>query len=475
MQRPNLILASDGYKTSHHLQRPPNTKFNYSYVEARYSNRYPDIDKVTFFGLQYALLEYLSQRITLEDIEEAKSVIGSIFNESGWLTIVKRYNGCLPLTICAIPEGMIVPIGTPLVNVINADPEFAWLPSYFEPIITWATWYGTTVATLSRAIKEDLLAFHRRSSDAPESMVDFKLWDFGARGVSSYESGSLGGAAHLINFKGSDTLSAVKFAKDYYGTNVNELDFAIVPAAEHSTITAWGKEGEDAAIENMLDRFLKPGAVVSIVIDSYNPKRIIDLIGTKFHDRIVGSGGTVVLRPDSGDPTANVIDTTQSLMNYFGYRTNSKGYDVLPPYIKVLQGDGIDRDSIRVILKAMDANRMALDNVATFGMGGALLQKVDRDTFGFAMKSSAVLVDGYWRSVYKETPGKQSKRGMVEPWQLSNGEIVTADIFTADILDHRSAIVLPAHSKALFHTVFKNGLIVKEHTFDQIRQRAAIV
>ena len=31
---------------------------------------------------------------------------------------------------------------------------------------------------------------------------DFKLHDFGFRGVSSVETASLGAAAHLINFKG---------------------------------------------------------------------------------------------------------------------------------------------------------------------------------------------------------------------------------------------------------------------------------
>ena len=37
--------------------------------------------------------------------------------------------------------------------------------------------------------------------------LPFKLHDFGARGVSSLESAMLGGMAHLVNFRGTDTLT----------------------------------------------------------------------------------------------------------------------------------------------------------------------------------------------------------------------------------------------------------------------------
>jgi nicotinamide phosphoribosyltransferase len=43
-----------------------------------------------------------------------------------------------------------------------------------------------------------------------------------------------------------------------------------IPAAEHSSICAWGKENEVEAYRNMLRQFAKPGALVACVSDSYD-------------------------------------------------------------------------------------------------------------------------------------------------------------------------------------------------------------
>ena len=82
----------------------------------------------------------------------------------------------------------------------------------------------------------------------------------------------------------------------------------------------------------------------------------------------------------------------QSLDAAYGSDVNAKGFKLLR-HVRVIQGDGITRESIDSILNALVDHGYSADNVA-FGQGGALLQIVNRDSLRFAMKASAVQIDG---------------------------------------------------------------------------------
>lgn len=90
--------------------------------------------------------------------------------------------------------------------------------------------------TQSKTLKNVIKGYLEDTGDV--AGLAFKLHDFGARGVSSMESAALGGAAHLVNFMGTDTVSGVLLARECYGA---EMAGFSIPAAEHSTITSWGK------------------------------------------------------------------------------------------------------------------------------------------------------------------------------------------------------------------------------------------
>ena len=235
------------------------------------------------------------------------------------------------------------------------------------------------------------------------------------------------------------------------------------PAAEHSTITSWGRENEKQAYANMLAQFGGQGKLVAVVSDSYDLFNAIENIwGDELKSKIEQTGGTLVVRPDSGDPVAIVAETVERLMNKFGYTVNQKGYRVLPSCIRVIQGDGISQHTIEAILVAMKQRRQSADNIA-FGMGGELLQKVNRDTMKFAMKASAAMVNGLWRDVYKDPitdKGKRSKKGRLAVIQLPNGDIKT--IREQDLGSRDNLLI----------TVFKNGELVKEYSFEEVRARA---
>lgn len=233
----NLLLNTDSYKPSHWLQYPPNTEYVFSYIESRGG----DYNETVFFGLQGFIKDYLLKPITQQDINYANSFYSdhvgpNIFNKEGWEYILKRYGGYLPLKIRAVPEGLVVPTLNVLVNIENTDPKCYWLTSYVETAILRAVWYGTTVATQSWHIKQDIKKMMEKTCDNLDGLP-FKLHDFGARGVSSHESAAIGGAAHLINFLGSDTMAGAIYANTRY-QGFGKMFAYSVPAAEHSSITS---------------------------------------------------------------------------------------------------------------------------------------------------------------------------------------------------------------------------------------------
>lgn len=464
----NLILNTDSYKASHWLQYPPSSELSFFYVESR-GGEYP---ATLFFGLQAILKQILSKPITAADIAEARALLaahGVPFNEAGWTRILEKHGGWLPLRIRAVPEGMVVPTHQVLATIESTDPECFWLPSYLETALL-RLWYPVTVATISWSIKQCLREFLQLSCDDPEGQLLFKLHDFGARGVSSGESAGLGGLAHLVNFRGTDTLSAILTARAYYHEPMAGFS---IPAAEHSTITSWGRDGEVAAYRNMLQAFARPGSIVAVVSDSYDLYQAIrEHWGTTLKDEVIASGATVVIRPDSGDPVSVVCASLKLLDQSFGSTINSKGYKVLN-HVRVIQGDGINPRSIRAILEASTALGFSAENLA-FGMGGALLQKLDRDTQKFALKCSALRRNGEWLDVYKDPvtdPGKTSKRGRMT--LIHN--TATNEWRSVRLPGNHESLApgdMPEGFVEVLETVWENGELKRDWTLAQVRARS---
>jgi nicotinamide phosphoribosyltransferase len=453
----NLILNTDSYKVSMFKQYPAGTTGVYSYIESR-GGRY---DRTVFFGLQAFIKEYLLNPLTQSDIDIAEEILtlhGEPFNRAGWQHILDKHQGFLPIVIRAVPEGTIVPVKNVLATIENTDPECYWLTTWLETALLRAVWYGTTVATQSKMIKNLITNYLEKSGDP--STIDFKLHDFGARGVSSMESAGIGSAAHLVNFMGTDTISGVLFAREYYNAGIAGFS---IPAAEHSTITSWGRDNEVKAYSNMVSQFGKPGALLAVVSDSYDIYEACRMWSTELKQQVIDSGATVVIRPDSGDPVEVLPKMMRILGEGFGYTTNSKGYKVLNN-VRLLWGDGINQLSVRSILGVVvDLNGWSIDNLA-FGMGGALLQQLDRDTQQFAMKCSAAEINGEWVDVFKDPitdSGKVSKKGRVTLWTNGTGEFVSSVDMPKQWADYGWTDALVP--------VYWNGNLHKDYTFEEVR------
>ncbi len=455
--RYNPLLLTDSYKLSHWRQYPPGTTRVFSFFESR-GGAFPTS---TFFGLQALLKEHLvGAVVTAADIEEARDLTAQhlndagIFNEAGWRRIVEVHGGRLPVEIRAVPEGSRIPVRNALMTVVNTDPELPWVTNYLETLLS-QLWYPTTVATQSRAMKDVIAEFLARTGTTGDTA--FKLHDFGFRGSTTVASSAIGGAAHLLNFQGTDTLSALALLRRYYHAPCAGFS---IPAAEHSTITSWGRTHEEDAYRNMLEAF--PKGLVAVVSDSYDVFRACaELWGGSLRTEVLQRDGVLVVRPDSGHPPTVVVRVLELLGQAFGTQTNAKGFKVLDPHVRVIQGDGIDLGMLGTILGAMEVAGWSADNLA-FGSGGGLLQKVDRDTMKFAFKCSAVEVDGGWRDVLKDPvtdPGKRSKAGRL--------------VLVHDGAGFKTLVEGQTTLPNLLVPVFRDGVLLVDDPFATIRARAA--
>jgi len=501
----NIILTSDSYKVSHYKQYPKGTEYVYSYFESRGCEN-EGWNEVVFFGLQYFLKRYmLGTVVTPEKVQEAKEIYDdhfgdpTLFYKEGWDYIANECGGKLPVVIKAVPEGMVVPTKTVLLSIVNTDPKCYWLTNFLETLLV-QVWYPMTVCTNSRYQKISIEKYMRETGTTDWKVpggVCFKLHDFGFRGVSSVESAAIGGCAHLVNFLGTDTVASLVCAQRYYGEKT-AAGFSI-PASEHSTITSWGVDGECAAMKNMLEQY--PTGLVACVSDSFDLYRACEKYwGTELKDMVsgrIGEGkfGRLVVRPDSGDPATVCCEIIEILMKQFGSETSSTGHRVLPPYIRVIQGDGVDWQSIPKILQAMMDKNMAAENIA-FGSGGALLQKLNRDTFKCAFKCSDITINGESREVFKDPitdKGKASKKGKLtlqlvsettgfseaDKYKARDGESGTpgGTGFLHYATGDKYVTVASGkgdQAKDIMVEVYRDGVLMKDYTLMEIRARADI-
>ena len=467
----NLILLADAYKYSHHKLYVPGTTKVYSYLESRGGK----FDNTVFYGLQYFLKEYLEgPAFTQAELDEAEpflqQVFGrdDVFDKSKFQYILDQYDGRLPVRIRAVPEGTAVSVRNVLMTLENTDPQCFWLTNFLETLLM-QVWYPCTVATISREVKKLVAdSFAETATQGSETAIDFVLNDFGYRGVSSVESAGLGGSAHLVNFIGSDNLAGSVLAQRYYHTS--EVYGKSIPATEHSICTLLGEEGELDVFRHVLSTF--PTGTIACVSDSYNIFRSCEEYwGEELKTQILEREGTLVIRPDSGDPIRTLLAIFEILFTKFSYTTNEKGYRVLPPQVCVIQGDGVNYDAIKDMYQALTEHGISAENLV-LGMGGALLQKLDRDTQRFALKCSYAKVDGEDVVVQKSPTEMDAQGHIVGSFKKSKGgrlKLIRQD-------DTWQTVAEDSHPKVedQLVTVFENGELTKEWTFEEVRERAVL-
>lgn len=468
------ILNADTYKATHWTFEHPQFEKSYGYIEARKGGKF---DHVQFFGLQYALRYYLSQQVTPEMIDEAEAELtahGIPFNREMWTRIVWEHNGYLPVIVKALPEGTVVDQGTVLVTIESTDALCPGIAAYVETMLLRAIWYPTTIATRSMRW-HNLLERYLEESGTPE-LADWLMVDFGARGAHSTEAAAIAGMAHLVNFQVTDNLMGIRFAKHAY--RWDGMPGFSIPATEHSVTTSWGKENEKAFFERILEvhgnKTMPDGSryPVSVVIDTYDQDAAIRKWLTPeseggLLDHLRQSTMRLVLRPDSGDPIINVIHCLDLIGSLVGFTVNEKGYRVLPDFVRLIQGDGINEDSLRRILQRAVYHKWSVDNLVFGSGGGLLVHEAERDTHRFAMKTSYVQIGGIPRDVRKEVatdPSKASKAGRFAVIRSEGSQKLTT-------INERD---LPAGERDWLDVVYYDGRLSNTQAWPEVRALAAI-
>lgn len=479
----NLILNADSYKVGHKKMMKNGIIALTSVIGARKATKHSS--QVVMAGIQYTINQYINIRITAADVDEAAIEIaeqGGIFDRTPWDKIVNEHGGKLPITIRALPEGTVVPVGVPMVSVSAFGEDFLFLASYVETTLQRGVWFPTTVASVARSIKTFLADTMERH--AGHRFVDYHLHNFGDRSAHVYEAAVVAGMAHAMLFSGSDSLVTNRYIKRHYNTTKKYL--SSVDASEHScscsNSDAEKRDDFNMAVkmvrhwEAQVDHFLSTGEgtpITSVVIDTYNDKRFArEYIGTRLRDAIIEigttKGGRLVLRPDSGNSVTTPIEIIEILMEKFGYTVNDQGYKVLPSYIGVLQGDGINEDSIREIVALLESKKISIENIA-FGMGSKLVDpEGGRDKFSFAMKAVAQQeADGTWTDLFKDPitdVGKRSHKGRVTTYRCNqSGKIIAERVELQEVNPFLEDMMV---------TMYHNGEIMNFSNFDEVKERA---
>ena len=520
------LLCSDSYKQCHHRLYPSNLEYMYSNTTPRYS-RVDGVNEVVVFGTQYFVEEYLIKQWDEEffnkPIEEVLTEYHRVIDNHLGPGVINDDNirylhslGYLPIHLKALPEGTLCPIGVPLMTITNTDPKCVWLTNFLETISQTVTWLPITSATTAHNFRKLLNKWAQETSDSPD-FVQWQGHDFSLRGMSSFESGCVSGAAHLLSFTGSDSIPSIKFLEKYYGADVTkELISGSVAASEHSVAATYFEEtdNEDSYIQGMLDAV--PKGIVSIVADTYDYWKLISENLITFKDKIMGRNGKVVIRPDTGDPvrivcgyqiteTSYSLDdlldksirqtayiklwddvdcyytsdgryltrdgeitaleakgSIQVLYDIFGGNVNSKGYIELDPHIGLIYGDSITYSRCERICELLAQKGFASTNVV-YGIGSYTYQYATRDVYSLACKATWVQVGGLAKPIFKDPKTgddkKKSAKGLLRVNRV-NGTLVLKDNCTPEEECGGELI-----------TVFKDGVQHNKCSLLQIRRR----
>ena len=482
-------LLCDFYKVSHREQYPKNTEYVYSTWIPR-DSRIDGINKVVAFGFQSFVKEYLINyfnenffdRSKEDVVKEYKRVIKYTLGiDNPETTHIEELHdlGFLPVKIKALKEGTLVPLRIPMLTIENTNPKFFWVTNYLETLMSTSLWMPSTSATVAFEYRKILNKFAMETVGSTDG-VQFQGHDFSMRGMSSFESCKGSGMGHLLSFVGTDTIPAILAAENYYNANIEtELTGTSIPASEHSVMCAYGRDEFESYKRIITEVY--PNGFVSIVSDTWDLWSVLTNVIGKLKTEILARNGRVVVRPDSGDPVKILCGDPDSkdelikkgvvevLWDIFGGIITEKGYKQLDSHIGVIYGDAITLNRAMQICEKLKDKGFASIN-CIYGIGSYTYQYVTRDTFGFALKSTHVVIGGIEHNIYKDpvTDTDKIKKSLI-------GRAVVIDNDGAlKVIDNLSMDQQKSYSNVdLLEDIFVNGKIIKDLTFTEVRNKLA--
>ena len=478
-----VMLYSDSYKQCHPVMYPDNQEYLVSYLTPRKAMN-KDFPKMVVYGVQPFIIDMMDAFDTFfyETIEQvmydydhyidAHLGLGNVARDH----IVELHElGYLPLEIRALPEGTVVDMGVPIVEMRNTHPRFAWLVQWVECLLQTEVWPMCAYATVGYEYHK--VAEKWYSKTAPGANPFMAMADFGFRGMSCLEDATRCSASWLLSFNKTSTIPALPYLDDYYSADCAKNGIGIgAVSTEHSVMAAnFAIDGDEISFVKRMLTEIYPNTSFSMVSDTYDYWNMVDNIIPACKKEILAHNGKLLIRPDSGDMVEITINTIEKLWNTFGGTVNEAGYKVLDPHIGLIYGDGCTLNKVAEIYKLLAMMGFASTNVV-FGVGAFCFHALfspdntftvlTRDTWGMAMKATWGMFGGKVVPIYKDPKTdnglKKSQKGCCAiEYDVSSERFTCRDGFHEWVNDDDTLLL----------TVFEDGAMPKEQTFQEIRAR----
>ena len=478
----NGLLLTDGYKTGHHQQYPKGTEEVYSNWTPR-SNKYAPkgCDQVVSFGQQYVfkwLHDYFQDnffskpkaQVCNELKEELSLYLGTDYDVTHYEELHDLQY--LPIIVKSLPEGVEVPIRVPMVTVVNTDKKFYWITNFLETILSTMLWQPMTSATIALRYKRIFKDWTLKTDKENLGFIDFQGHDFSMRGMGGLQSAISSGMGHAAVFLGSDTLPVISCLRKYY--NAQGFVVGSVNATEHSVMCAGTKDDEIGTFRTLMNTY--PSGILSVVSDTWDLWKVLTDYLPKLKEEVLSREGKLVIRPDSGDPVDIICGESRTieaelpkdkgvvelLWDIFGGTVNEQGFKVLDTHIGAIYGDSITTERAESICQRLSDKGFATTNVV-LGIGSFTYQFNTRDTFGFAMKATSVVVNGERREIFKDPITddgiKKSAKGLIKVDTVDN-EFILVDQVTSE-----------QENEGALQVIYKDGRFVNQVNLQEIRDR----
>ena len=445
----NGLLLTDGYKTGHHQQYPKGTEEVYSNWTPR-SNKYAPkgCEKVVSFGQQY-VITWLHDYFEANFFSKPKNAICQEIKEELSLYLGTDYDVShyeklhdlqyLPIKVKSIKEGVEIPVRVPMLTVVNTVKEFYWVTNFLETILSTMLWQPMTSGSIALRYKRIFKKWVTLTDKENTAFIDFQGHDFSMRGMAGLQSAVLSGMGHASVFLGSDTLPVISSLRKYY--KATGFVIGSVNATEHSVMCAGTKDDEIGTFRVLMETY--PTGILSVVSDTWDLWKVLTTYLPILKEEVLSREGKLVIRPDSGDPVDIICGentvlngnspqekgVVELLWDIFGGTVNTQGFKVLDTHIGAIYGDSITTERAEEICQKLHDKGFASTNVV-LGIGSFTYQYNTRDTFGFAMKATSVVVNGERREIFKDPITddgiKKSAKGLVKV-DLVDGEYILVD------------------------------------------------
>lgn len=483
----NAMLLKDFYKAVHVDMLPKGMTKSVSYFTPRMS-RVKQWDKVVMFGLQMFcktwLIDYFNNNFFKRNREEVveeyekymKYTLGDGVANSNVVGDLHDL-GFLPIKICALPEGTLVPIHVPMFSIENTNEDFAWLPQALESLISAEMWYPMITATVGHTYRKIVNKYYDLTCDK-DTKRSRALGNFDFRGDMCVDSSLKAGAGWLLSFVNTATVPVIPFMEEMYNCDCTkeEIGFGAVSTEHFVMCSNYAVDGDEETFLKRMLTEIYPNTSFSAVCDSYDYWNVVDNIIPSLHEEIVNHNGCFLVRGDSGDCVDVVTKTVFKLWDEFGGTINSKGYKVLDPHIKAIYGDSITIQRCEEIYRILMENGFSAQNVA-LGVGSFsmhcieeddILKPFTRDTFGMAIKACYAEIDGKEIPIFKDPKTdretgdgfKKSQKGICYVYE-EDRELKYKDGYVNSNVPDGS----------LLTPVFMDGKILKETSLSEIRSR----